>query len=180
MVIKQNYCLSQQLSEFRFFSSLLHRNFVSYLESATTFSFNIFCGIGNHRKVDRSGQEVTLSASSKRLQTIPNIPLSLQVWSVLAHVILTPVKEWPLISNSVPIWPIWESDPSPLWLMEHKKGGLSGCACLQCFSIDSNTFESHARTPPSEKWSSEWSQTPWAYSLKVVMTNEIVRLVIIT
>ena len=59
--------------------SLLHRNFVSYLESATTFSFNIFCGIGNHRKVDRSGQEVTLSASSKRLQTIPNIPLSLQV-----------------------------------------------------------------------------------------------------
>ena len=34
--------------------------------------------------------------------------------------------------------------------------------------------------PPGEKRSGEWSQIPWAYYPKVVMTNEIARLVIIT
>ena len=36
------------------------------------------------------------------------------------------------------------------------------------------------RTPPSEKWSGECSQIPWAYSSKVVRTNEVARSVIIT
>ena len=35
------------------------------------------------------------------------------------------------------------------------------------------------RAPYGEKWSGEQSQISWAYSLKVVMTNEIARLVII-
>ena len=36
------------------------------------------------------------------------------------------------------------------------------------------------RPPPGEKRSGEQSRIPWAYSPKVVMTNEIARSVIIT
>ena len=35
-------------------------------------------------------------------------------------------------------------------------------------------------TPPGKKWSSEQSVISWAYSPKVVKTNEIVRSVIVT
>ena len=49
----------------------------------------------------------------------------------------------------------------------------------QC-SVNLNIVLCPACAPPGEKWSGELSQISWAYSQKVVRTNEISRSVIIT
>ena len=48
-----------------------------------------------------------------------------------------------------------------------------------CMGLPPPSLVPRPRAPPGKKWSGEQSQISWAYSLKVVRTNEIARLVII-
>ena len=58
---------------------------------------------------------------------------------------------------------------------------ICGIVCVVCISENPKySLVPSPRAPPGEKRSGEQSQISWAYYPKVVMTNEIVRSVIIT